>query len=53
VLSGNDPPTQTLVILVEARADFKRLMVALLGREPDFEVVCQFGSLAEPVVPCP
>lgn len=34
-------------MLVEDRADFRHLMVALLGRQPDLEVVAQAGSLAE------
>ena len=34
-------------MLVEDRVDFRHLMVALLGRQPDLEVVAQAGSLAE------
>ena len=34
-------------MLVEDHADFRDFMVALLGREPDLEVVAQAGSLAE------
>ncbi len=34
-------------MLVEDHADFRHLMVALLGRQPDLEVVAQAGSLAE------
>ena len=46
MLRGN-PLTQTRIMLVEDRADFRRLMAALLGRQPDLEVVAQAGSLAE------
>jgi DNA-binding NarL/FixJ family response regulator len=35
------------VMLVEDQADFRRLMEALLSRQPDLEVVAQAGSLAE------
>ena len=42
-----DPRTQTRVMLVDDHADFRRLMTAMLGREPDLEVVAQAGSLAE------
>jgi DNA-binding NarL/FixJ family response regulator len=38
---------QTRIMLVEDRADFRHLMAAWLGREPDLEVVAQAGSLAE------
>jgi DNA-binding NarL/FixJ family response regulator len=38
---------QTRIMLVEGRADFRHLMAAWLGREPDLEVVAQAGSLAE------
>jgi len=34
-------------MLVEDQADFRRLMLAWLAREPDLEVVAQAGSLAE------
>ena len=34
-------------MLVEDQADFRRLMVALLDRQPDLEVVAQAGSLTE------
>lgn len=34
-------------MLIEDQADFRRLMAAWLGREPDLEVVDQAGSLAE------
>ena len=34
-------------MLVEDHADYRDFMVALLGREPDLEVVAQAGSLAE------
>jgi DNA-binding NarL/FixJ family response regulator len=38
---------RTRVMLIDDHADFRHLMVALLGREPDLEVVAQAGSLAE------
>ncbi len=38
---------RTRIMLVEDRADFRHLMVALLGRQPDLKVVAQAGSLAE------
>ncbi len=38
---------RTRVMLVDDHADFRHLMTALLGREPDLEVVAQAGSLAE------
>jgi DNA-binding NarL/FixJ family response regulator len=38
---------QTRIMLVEDRADFRHLMSALLGRQPDLKVVAQAGSLAE------
>jgi DNA-binding NarL/FixJ family response regulator len=34
-------------MLVDDHADFRHLMTALLGREPDLEVIAQAGSLAE------
>jgi len=34
-------------MLVEDQPDFRRLMVALLDRQPDLEVVAQAGSLVE------
>jgi DNA-binding NarL/FixJ family response regulator len=34
-------------MLVEDRADFRHLMSALLGRQPELKVVAQAGSLAE------
>jgi len=38
---------QTRVMLVEDQTDFRDLMTALLGREPDLEVVAQAQSLAQ------
>lgn len=38
---------QPRIMLVENRADLRHLMAALLGREPDLDVVAQAGSLAE------
>ena len=35
------------VMLVEDHADFRGLMGALLGRQPDIELLAQAGSLAE------
>jgi DNA-binding NarL/FixJ family response regulator len=37
----------TRVMLVDDHADFRDLMVALLGGQPDLEVVAQAGSMAE------
>ncbi len=34
-------------MLVDDHADFRRLMTAMLSRQPDLEVVAQAGSLAE------
>jgi DNA-binding NarL/FixJ family response regulator len=34
-------------MLIDDHADFRHLMTALLGREPDLEVVAQARSLAE------
>ena len=39
--------TQTRIMLVEDQPDFRRLMVALLARQPDLEVVAEAGSLTE------
>jgi DNA-binding NarL/FixJ family response regulator len=46
-MQGGDVATRTRVLLVEDQADFRRLMVALLARQPDLEVVAQAGSLTE------
>ena len=46
-MPAEDLATRTRVILVEDQADFRRLMEALLSRQPDLEVVAQAGSLAE------
>jgi DNA-binding NarL/FixJ family response regulator len=46
-VTGEDGATPIRVILVEDQADFRRLMEALLSRQPDLEVVAQAGSLAE------
>ena len=42
---GDVLQTRVRVLLVEDQADFRRLMVALLARQPDLEVVAQAGSL--------
>ncbi len=39
--------TRTRVMLVEDHVDFRHLMVALLDRHADLEVVAQAGSLTE------
>ncbi len=44
---SEDLAMRTRVMLVDDHADFRHLMTALLGREPDLEVVAQAGSLAE------
>ena len=44
---SEDLAMRTRVVLVDDHADFRHLMTALLGREPDLEVVAQAGSLAE------
>ena len=46
-MQGGDVATRTRLLLVEDQADFRRLMVALLARQPDLEVVAQAGSLTE------
>jgi DNA-binding NarL/FixJ family response regulator len=46
-MPAEDLATRTRVMLVEDQADFRRLMEALLSRQPDLEVVAQAGSLAE------
>ncbi len=46
-MSGEDRAMRTRVMLVEDHADFRDLMAAFLGREPDLEVVAEAESLAE------
>jgi DNA-binding NarL/FixJ family response regulator len=46
-VSGENRATRTRVMLVEDQTDFRHLMVTLLGRQADLEVVAQAGSLAE------
>jgi two-component system response regulator DesR len=46
-MQGEQLATRTRVMLVEDQPDFRRLMVALLERQPDLEVVAQAGSLTE------
>ncbi|MDP9437178.1 MAG: response regulator transcription factor [Actinomycetota bacterium] len=41
------PAAPTRVMLVDDHRDFRDLMVALLGSQPDLEVVTQAGSMAE------
>jgi two-component system response regulator DesR len=38
---------RTCVMIVEDHADFRALMEALLGRQPDIDLLAQAGSLAE------
>ena len=40
-------PRPIRVMIVEDHADFRALLEVLLGRQPDFELVAQAGSLAE------
>jgi two-component system response regulator DevR len=46
-MQGEELATRTRVMLVEDQPDFRRLMVALLDRQSDLEVVAQAGSLTE------
>ena len=46
-MSAEDQGLQTRVMLVDDHADFRRLMTAMLHRQPDLEVVAQAGSMAE------
>lgn len=46
-MSAEEQGGQTRVMLVDDHADFRRLMTAMLARQPDLEVVAQAGSLAE------
>ena len=46
-MTRDDGVTRIRVMLVEDHPDFRHLMTALLGRQPDPEVVAQAGSLAE------
>jgi DNA-binding NarL/FixJ family response regulator len=46
-MQGGNVATRVRVLLVEDQADFRRLIVALLARQPDLEVVAQAGSLTE------
>ncbi len=46
-MSAEDQGLQTRVMLVDDHADFRRLMTAILHRQPDLEVVAQAGSMAE------
>jgi DNA-binding NarL/FixJ family response regulator len=46
-MQGEKLATLTRVMLIEDQPDFRRLMVALLDRQPDLEVVAQAGSLTE------
>ena len=46
-MKRKDGVTPIRIILVEDQADFRRLMKAMLARQPDLEVVAEAGSLAE------
>jgi two-component system nitrate/nitrite response regulator NarL len=46
-MEGEQVATRTRIMLVEDQPDFRRLMVALLARQPDLEVVAEAGSLTE------
>ena len=46
-MEGEQLATRTRIMLVEDQPDFRRLMVALLARQPDLEVVAEAGSLTE------
>lgn len=46
-MEGEQVATWTRIMLVEDQPDFRRLMVALLARQPDLEVVAEAGSLTE------
>lgn len=46
-MEGEQVATQTRIMLIEDQPDFRRLMVALLARQPDLEVVAEAGSLTE------
>jgi DNA-binding NarL/FixJ family response regulator len=46
-MSGQAGTKLIRVMLVEDHLDFKALMEALLGSQPDFKIVAQAGSLAE------
>jgi DNA-binding NarL/FixJ family response regulator len=45
---SEDLAMRTRVMLVDDHADFRHLMTALLGREPDLEVVAQADRLPRP-----
>jgi DNA-binding NarL/FixJ family response regulator len=46
-VSAQDQGVQTRVMVVDDHANFRRLMTAMLARQPDLQVVAQAGSLAE------
>jgi DNA-binding NarL/FixJ family response regulator len=46
-MKGEKGVTPSRVMLVDDQADFRRLMVTFLNRQPDLEVVAQAGSLTE------
>ena len=46
-MTGENLATLTRVMLVDDHADFRDLMVTLLERQPDLEVVAQAGTMAE------
>ena len=46
-MTGDGLATLTRIMLVDDHPDFRDLMVALLGGQPDLEVVAEAGSMAE------
>jgi len=46
-MKGEKGVTPSRVMLVDDQADFRRLMVTFLDRQPELEVVAQAGSLTE------
>ena len=46
-MSAEPEVRRTRVMIVEDHADFRDLMQALLGTQPDIELLAQAGSLAE------
>ncbi len=46
-MKGEKGVTPSRIMLVDDQADFRRLMVTFLDRQPELEVVAQAGSLTE------